>query len=98
MRPTSLDSLAQSLAMAAGICFLIMALTLRFIRVKANARLAAESKVSWVMELALRKQIIADYRRLYPGGWGYFLLRTFFIVWVILVISAIVAKILGAAI
>jgi hypothetical protein len=50
------------------------------------------------MELALRKRIIADYRRLYPGCWGYFFLRTFFMLWVILVISAIVAKILGAAI
>ena len=90
-----LNSLAQDFAMAAGACFIVLALALRFMRVQVNACLPAESKISWAMELALRKRIIADYRRLYPRGWGHSVLRTFFIVWTVLVVLAISAKALS---
>lgn len=93
-----LNSLAQDFAMAAGTCFIVLALALRFMRAKVNACLPAENKISWPMELALRKRIIADYRRLYPRGWGYPILRISFIVWTVLVMLAILAKILGTAI
>jgi hypothetical protein len=67
-------------------------------RAKANARLTTGNSVSWVMELALWKRIVADYRRLYPNGRGHSVLRASFILWAILVITAVLAKILGAAI
>ena len=81
--------------MAAGTCFIVLAASLRFMRVKVNACLPAQARISWVMESALRKRIIADYRRLYPRGWGYAVLRMSFIVWTVLVILAILAKILS---
>jgi len=84
--------------MAAGTCFIILALAFRFMRVKANARLAAENKISWMWEWAQWKRVIADYRRFYPLGWGYRVLRTSSICWAILVMLAILAKILGTAI
>ena len=98
MRSALLGSLAQSFAMAAGTCFIALAASLRFMRVKINACLPAETKISWIMESALRKRIIADYRRLYPRGWGYAVLRISFIVWTALVVLAISAKILSMAI
>ena len=50
------------------------------------------------MEWALWKRVIADYRRLYPRGWGHRVLRTPSIFWAMLVMSAILAKILDTAI
>ncbi len=90
-----LSSLAQDLAMAAGICFLVLVLALRFMRVKVNACLPTENKISWVMELALRKRIISDYRRLYPQGPGYGVLRISVIVWIVFVMLAILVKALS---
>lgn len=81
--------------MTSGACFLVMALALRFMRVRVNACLPAENKISWVMELALRKRIVADYRRLYPRGWGRPILRTSFVVWTVLVVLAILTKVLS---
>ena len=93
MGSASLNSLARDLAMAAGTCFLVLALALRFMRVKVNACLPAENKISWVMELALRERIIADYRRLNPRGWGYPILRVSFVAWTVLVVLAVLTKV-----
>jgi hypothetical protein len=94
---TLLGPLAYGFAIAAGTCFIISALALRLMRVRANARLAEEKKIPWVMELALRKRVIAGYRQLYPHGWGYRILRGSVILWTTFVILAVLAKILERA-
>jgi len=97
MHPPQVDSLAQSFALAAGICFLVGMVALDIMRVKANARLVPGRRVSWIFGWAAWKRVTSDYRRLYPKGWGIRVLRTAAILWVTFAILAILATILGVS-
>ena len=97
MHPPQVDALTQSFAIAAGTCFLVGMIALDIMRVKANARLVPERRVSWIYGWAAWKRVTSDYRRLYPEGWGYRVLQTAAILWVTFAILAVLATILGAS-
>jgi hypothetical protein len=70
MRSLFLDWLGQSFAIAGGTCFVGVVVTLHFMRVKVNARVAPEHRISWFVAPTVWKLVIDDYRRLYPRSWG----------------------------
>jgi hypothetical protein len=87
----------MAFATAAGLCFAAIEIAFQLMRKRANEQRPRERRVSWFMDGAIRKTVIADYRRFYSGGWWYRAYRTFQALWVTFFILAMLALFFGSA-
>ncbi|MGH9734230.1 MAG: hypothetical protein ACRD8A_06555 [Candidatus Acidiferrales bacterium] len=92
-----INPLAEGLATAAGFCYLAIPITLQLMRSRANQQLPHEHGISWFIASAVRKMVIADYKRFYPGGWAYRALPALQALWVTFVILAFLALFVGSS-
>jgi hypothetical protein len=97
MRVPEINPTAEAFAVAAGLCYAAIEITLQLMRRRANEQLPRERRISWFIAGVMRKTMIADYKRLYPRGWEHRAFRTFRILWVALVILSILALYFGRA-
>jgi hypothetical protein len=97
MRALDTNPLAMAFASAAGLCFIAIEIAFQLMRKRANEQLPSERGISWFISGAMRKTVVANYRRFYSGGWEYRAYRTFGALWITFVILSILALFLGSA-